>query len=291
MKKTYIALVSSAVLLLCAILAGFILYEKNKKNDIPVMSYNISSDNDTEKIETKEIISLGERLLSELEKKAFEESTDESVPENELYEEQAEYSEPEDDSSSSTQSTSEEQEESAEAAPSGKSYEYYKSVEPTYIDGILLVNKNYALPSYFGGSNSEANEALSRLQSAAASTGYSMPLISGYRSFSYQDGLYRRYAERDGKELANTYSAWPGHSEHQTGLAFDIGELDDSYGETEAGRWLAENAHHYGFIIRYPKGKESITGYQYEPWHVRYLGVDTATKVYESGLCLEEYLL
>ena len=117
-----------------------------------------------------------------------------------------------------------------------------------------------------------------------------MPLLSGYRSFDYQDKLYRKYAAADGVAAANTYSAWPGHSEHQTGLAFDIGSINNNYGNTPAGKWLAAHAHEYGFIIRYPKGKEGVTGYQYEPWHVRYLGVELATKVYESGLCLEEYL-
>lgn len=73
-------------------------------------------------------------------------------------------------------------------------------------------------------------------------------------------------------------------------MAFDIGSINNNYGNTPAGKWLAAHAHEYGFIIRYPKGKEGVTGYQYEPWHVRYLGVELATKVYESGLCLEEYL-
>ena len=94
----------------------------------------------------------------------------------------------------------------------------------------------------------------------------------------------------DGQALADTYSARPGHSEHQTGLAFDVGAIDDNFGSTAAGKWLANNAHLYGFIIRYPKGKENITGYKYEPWDIRFLGIDIATKVYESGLTLDEYL-
>ena len=89
---------------------------------------------------------------------------------------------------------------------------------------------------------------------------------------------------------ADTYSARAGHSEHQTGLAFDVGKIDDNYGNTKEGVWLKNNAHIYGFIIRYPKGKEHITGYKYEPWHIRYLGVDIATKVYNKGVTLEEYL-
>lgn len=175
-------------------------------------------------------------------------------------------------------------------SPSGRPYSYYNTVQPTYIKGVLLVNKTYALPSSYGGYNAAANAALQQLQAGARSAGFSMPLLSGYRSFDLQDRLFRKYAAEDGVAAANTYSAWPGHSEHQTGLAFDVGSISDNYGNTAAGKWLAANAHKYGFIIRYPKGKESITGYKYEPWHVRYLGVETATAVYQSGLCLEEYL-
>lgn len=178
----------------------------------------------------------------------------------------------------------------APVSPSGKAYSYYDTVQPTYLKGVLIVNKTYALPRSYGGYNATANAALSRLQAGARSAGFSMPLLSGYRSFDYQDKLYRKYAAADGVAAANTYSAWPGHSEHQTGLAFDIGSISNNYGSTPAGKWLAAHAHEYGFIIRYPKGKEGVTGYQYEPWHVRYLGVELATKVYESGLCLEEYL-
>ena len=96
--------------------------------------------------------------------------------------------------------------------------------------------------------------------------------------------------KRDGQEAADRYSARPGHSEHQSGLAFDLNDLSESFGRTKEGIWLRENCWKYGFIIRYPEDKESITGYMYEPWHVRYIGNDSAKAVYESGLCLEEYL-
>lgn len=176
-------------------------------------------------------------------------------------------------------------------SPSGKSYRYYDTVEPTYVDGVLLVNKEYALPrSYGSGEDPEAYQALLKLQSAAWNAGYSLPMVSGYRSFDYQDELYNDYVAVDGVEKADTYSAWPGHSEHQTGLAFDVGWVDLQFAYTGAGQWLANHAHEYGFIIRYPEGKEAVTGYQYEPWHIRYLGTELAEKVYESGLCLEEYL-
>lgn len=161
----------------------------------------------------------------------------------------------------------------------------------TYIKGILIVNKKYSLPAnYNPGVDQTASDALKQLQQAASTAGHNIPLISGFRSYSRQQTLYNNYVARDGQALADTYSARPGHSEHQTGLAFDVGKLDDNYGSTPAGIWLKENCHKYGFIIRYPKGKESITGYQYEPWHIRYLGVEHATKIMNQNITLEEYL-
>ncbi len=161
----------------------------------------------------------------------------------------------------------------------------------TYINGILIVNKKYSLPStYNPGVNATANAALKQLQQGASNAGHSIPLLSGFRSYTRQQELYNNYVARDGVALADTYSARPGHSEHQSGLAFDVGKLDNNYGNTAAGTWLKENCHKYGFIIRYPKGKESITGYQYEPWHIRYVGVDHATKIMQQNITLEEYL-
>ena len=109
-------------------------------------------------------------------------------------------------------------------------------------------------------------------------------------NFVFDETIPNNYVKKDGEEKAGTYSAKPGHSEHQTGLAFDVGLVDSSFADTESSKWLEQNCHLYGFIIRYPKGKTDITGYIYEPWHVRYLGVSIATKVKESGLTLEEYL-
>lgn len=140
-----------------------------------------------------------------------------------------------------------------------------------------------------------AYEALKDLFTAAKEEGYELHARSGYRSYYTQASLYASYVENYGKDAADKYSAKPGQSEHQTGLSMDITceavnyRLDTIFGDTEEGKWVAENAHRYGFIIRYPKGKEEITGYAYEPWHIRYLGVDLAEKVYESGLTLEEY--
>ncbi|MDD3304468.1 MAG: D-alanyl-D-alanine carboxypeptidase family protein [Clostridia bacterium] len=166
-----------------------------------------------------------------------------------------------------------------------------ETIDLTCINGILIVNKKYSLPNtYAPGLNSEAYQAYKELKKAAASLGFNMPLLSGYRSYQTQVNLYASYVKKYGEEIATTFSAKAGQSEHQTGLAFDVGSINDNYGTTAAGKWLAENAHQYGFIIRYPKGKEAITGYQYEPWHIRYLGVTIATDVFNKGVCLEEYL-
>lgn len=141
-----------------------------------------------------------------------------------------------------------------------------------------------------------AYEALKELFAAAKSeAGYDLYARSGYRSYNTQVSLYSSYVANHGQAAADTFSAKPGQSEHQTGLSMDITceamnfQLDDTFGQTDEGKWVAENAHRFGFIIRYPKGKEDITGYMYEPWHIRYLGVNLATEVYESGLTLEEY--
>lgn len=162
----------------------------------------------------------------------------------------------------------------------------------TYIDGILIANKTYALPAGYapGGILPTVMEAWNAMVSAAKKDGISLWIISGYRSYDTQEAIYTRYVNDNGQEEADTYSARPGHSEHQTGLAFDINEISYSFGETAAGKWVAENAAQYGFIIRYPQSKQHITGYIYEPWHLRYLGTELAMDVYESGLCLEEYL-
>ncbi|MFC5542851.1 MAG: D-alanyl-D-alanine carboxypeptidase family protein [Bacilli bacterium] len=170
--------------------------------------------------------------------------------------------------------------------------------KPTYIQGVLIANKKYPLPKDFApGENKEARAAFEKMAQDAKKQGFELVAFSTYRSYEYQATLYNNYVARDGKEKADRYSARPGYSEHQTGLAFDIGEkgredlwLEEAFGESPAGKWLAENAHKYGFILRYPKGKEHITGYMYEAWHFRYLGVELATKVKDSGLTLEEYL-
>ena len=172
------------------------------------------------------------------------------------------------------------------------------ATEPTYVNGVLIVNKKNPLPAdYDKGEDPTAKAAFDKMAEAAKAEGIELVAFSGYRSYEYQTSLYDRYVAKDGKDAADRYSARPGYSEHQSGLAFDIGEkerqdvwLTSAFGETKAGQWLVNNAHKYGFILRYPKGKEDITGFMYESWHFRYLDGDLATKVYEAGVTLEEYL-
>ena len=161
----------------------------------------------------------------------------------------------------------------------------------TYIDGLLVVNKTYALPETYapGGLTDETYAAFVRMQSDAAAVGIDLFVKSGYRSYWDQSYIYSSYAASDGYAEADKYSARAGHSEHQSGMALDVNSLYLSFGETPEGIWLRDNCHLYGFIIRYPSGKENITGYIYEPWHIRYVGKDIAAKIKDSGLCLEEY--
>ncbi len=161
----------------------------------------------------------------------------------------------------------------------------------TYVDGVLVANKTYSLPESYnpGTLLSDCEKAFAEMKSEAGKLGYNLWNASGFRSYELQESLYTRYCDRDGKAAADRYSARPGHSEHQSGLALDLNEISSSFADTDEGRWVEENCHKFGFILRYPKGKEAQTGYMYEPWHIRYVGVDTATAIYNSGLCLEEY--
>lgn len=142
----------------------------------------------------------------------------------------------------------------------------------------------------------EAADALKNMFEHAAEEGIYLNARSGYRSYQTQVSLFDSYVSQHGEEAANLFSAKPGHSEHQTGLAMDVTsesvdyQLTEKFGETKEGKWLYDHAHQFGFIIRYPENMEHITGYTYEPWHLRYLGVDLATKVKESGLTYEEFL-
>lgn len=135
---------------------------------------------------------------------------------------------------------------------------------------------------------------LKNMFAAAQAEGRLLMIGSAYRSADLQALYFNNYVQTSGLELASRYSAEPGQSEHQLGLAVDISTLSqqcylsDCFTSTPDGEWLANNAHKYGFILRYPKGKEEITGYSFEPWHYRYVGVELATALYQSGLTLEE---
>lgn len=143
---------------------------------------------------------------------------------------------------------------------------------------------------------SDAAMALASLVGGAKSAGFSLMLASGYRSYGYQTSLYNGYVSSQGRTEADRTSARPGHSEHQTGLAADLEpasrvcEIKKCFGDMAEGQWLAGNAQLYGFVVRYPAGKESLTGYDYEPWHVRYVGVELATQLYNQGETLEQFM-
>lgn len=163
----------------------------------------------------------------------------------------------------------------------------------------VVINKKRPLPDGFvpgdlsGALRKEAGGQLTSLFAGAQGAGHGLKLISGYRSQAAQKNLYDSYVKRDGVAAADRYSARPRHSEHQTGLGVDVGDgtcdLEICFGGTPAGQWLAAHAHEYGFIIRYGDGQESITGYQYEPWHLRYVGTDLAGKIKQSGKTLEQH--
>lgn len=195
-------------------------------------------------------------------------------------------------------------------------YEEILEVTDPY-DPLVLVNKNFKLDPAFSPSDmriiqvrdfenrlisnlwmrDEAATAAESLFHAALEEGITLWARSGYRSFRSQGNAHQNLIARMGRSEAERLSARPGHSEHQTGLALDVtsaavnGRLVASFSQTAEGTWLRENAHYFGFIIRYPEGREHLTGYAYEPWHIRYVGVDHASVIYENGLILEEYLL
>lgn len=184
-------------------------------------------------------------------------------------------------------------------------------------DLLVLVNKQHNLskdyvpgdlvapniPFYFDEDlpkryvRREVAKALEELFAAAKKENIELLGASGYRSYSRQEAIFASNVAQKGEDEARKVSAVAGQSEHQTGLAMDVTskyvgyDLIEEFGETKEGIWLKDNAHKYGFIIRYPKGKEDITGYSYEPWHIRYVGKDVAAVVYQNGYTLEEYFL
>ncbi|ATH92054.1 peptidase M15 [Bacillus glycinifermentans] len=180
---------------------------------------------------------------------------------------------------------------------------------------LALVNKEYALPGDYKPADltvpnvqfsfkediekryirKEAAEALEDLFKAAKKQGYELAAVSGYRSYDRQKTIYDNEVSLKGEKKAKEAVAYPGESEHQTGLAMDISSksmgyaLSQDFINTKDGKWVDENAYKYGYIIRYPKGKESITKYEYEPWHLRYVGKKAAKVIKEHNLTLEEY--
>ena len=187
-------------------------------------------------------------------------------------------------------------------------YNDIKTIIPNRYD--FLVNKNYKLKEDyipndlekisldFACDNKylrhEARIHFEKMAKQAKLEGYNIIAVSTYRSYDYQYKLYNNYVKEKGIHYADMASARAGHSEHQTGLAVDIADLSldyDNFEHTKDFIWIKENAYKYGFILRYPKGKFHITGFKYEPWHYRYVGVNIATYIYKNNLTFEEYKL
>lgn len=169
--------------------------------------------------------------------------------------------------------------------------------EPKYVKGLLITNKEYGLPDTFSpGESKEGRAAFENMKADASKEGIYLNAFSTYRNFWTQNRLYNDYVSNYGKDPTDTFSARPGFSEHQTGLAFDIGGVDrsvwaeENFKYTAEAKWLKENCHKYGFILRYPEGKEWKTGYMHESWHFRYVGVEHSKNFENSDLTLEEYL-
>lgn len=164
------------------------------------------------------------------------------------------------------------------------------------IDGILIVNKQYGLPeSYDPGMKTEVMIQFERMKDVMETEGMHIDIGSGYRSYEYQLGVIERNIAAYGEEETRRSVAPAGYSEHQTGLTIDIindqpqHNIVESFKDTKEGIWLAENSYRFGFILRYPDGKEEVTGYMYEPWHFRYVGEEMAGRIHNSGQTLEEY--
>ena len=192
----------------------------------------------------------------------------------------------------------------------GLNYDYYTHTKATkdLNTNTILVNKyNYLTEDYvpenlqtvdkkYSSKTLQlvdyAKEAFEELSEAASKENYTVLAMSSYRSYQYQYNLYNRYVNTDGIEAADTYSARPGYSEHQTGLAVDVynGKEDfTNFEKTKEYNWMQDNAYKFGFILRFPKDKVLETGYQYESWHYRYVGKEIAKYIHDNNLCFEEY--
>ena len=167
-----------------------------------------------------------------------------------------------------------------------------QTISPTFIRGILLVNKHHPLPrSWAPGNNPRALAQVNALIAEMRGLGFNIcTSFSGFRSFEHQERLFNNFVATHGRREAERFSARPGHSEHQSGLAFDLKHRDGRLiVDSREITWVAENAHRFGFIVRYPAGREHITGFMHEPWHLRYIG-RYASQIRSSGLTLEEFL-
>ncbi len=158
-------------------------------------------------------------------------------------------------------------------------------------DDIVPISTQYAYANH--SAREEVRDKYISMWHAAKKEGLTLIVTSSYRDYELQNNLYINYKNIHGEEAADTFSAKPGYSEHQTGLALDIvtygSELNEDFSETDEYKWLQENAYKYGFIERYPLGKEHITGYKFEPWHYRYVGKEVATKIKELNITFDEY--
>ncbi len=162
----------------------------------------------------------------------------------------------------------------------------------TYIDGILIVNKSYSVPENYGEAlTEEFVGAFSRMKSAADADGIELLIVSGFRSWKLQEALFKMHSEQDGQTRALMRNAKPGYSEHQTGLAADLNLAEEKFDQTREFTWLNENAWKYGFILRYTKDGTSYTGFDYQPWHFRYVGEELAGILYNDGnwITIEQY--
>ena len=184
-------------------------------------------------------------------------------------------------------------------------YEYYTNTTPSNPNDQLLIlaNKYTYLDANYKPDDlvtvegdfivrKEVKDAYQKMSQQASQEGLSFHMNSAYRSYQSQQQVYREYQQKFGQAYADKYASRPGYSEHQTGLAIDITTRRvrfNSFDETEEYQWLQNHAHEYGFILRFPKGLEQITGYNYEPWHYRYVGVEAATKIKQENITLEEY--
>ena len=167
----------------------------------------------------------------------------------------------------------------------------YYYLEKNYIPNNLeIIDSNYSNKSI--QLVNFVKDAFEKMAEEAREENLNIIAMSGYRSYDYQNTIYNKYVEKDGKEKADTYSARPGHSEHQTGLAVDIFNVKEDYTNfenTEEFNRMINNSYKYGFILRFPKNKEKETGYQYEPWHYRYVGKTIAKYIHDKKITLEEF--